>query len=474
MRHGRRAAALAASVLAMSVPFASRLGAQGIAVNTHSSCNSGRNEAVTADPCADGSAVFYNPAALAFQPSVISVGASVIRNSHTFQFDANPSVTFKRGPENPLVPQAWVNYRGGEKWAAGIGVWAPFGFTLKWPLDPTNPFPGRFTGYNNTVKAIYIQPTVAYQVVPKRLSLGAGLDVVMGTVDIFQRVDLATQAVPGAGGATFNNFGIPFGTDFADAELKGNATAVTGHFAALLKLTDQLSLGARYMMNAKVKFNNGSATFTQISTGRVLAAGNPFSAPAGTPLDALFTSQFTGTGALANQKVVTAIPFPAMALVGVAYKLTPGFELTGDWQWTQWSKWDVFALKFANHPSTDSLFVLNQNTNTFRIGGQWAALPTLDLRAGWSYSQAAETDVAVSPLLPEAQRDYYSGGLSYHLTKDLAADMFVQHVVQADRRGRVYPLTSRNVTASQVNVGLYTADANIFGANLRYTFGPAR
>jgi long-chain fatty acid transport protein len=474
MRLRLRVALLAALVLATPIASPKGVSAQGIGVNTQSACNSGRNEAVTGDPCADGSAVFYNPAALAFQPSVVSAGISVIRNSHTFRFDANPAVEFKRGPENPLVPQVWVNWRGGQRWAAGAGFWVPFGFTLKWPVAATNPFPGRFTGYDNTVKGMYLQPTVAYQLVPKRLSVGAGLDVVFATVDIHQRVDLATQALPGVAGATFNNLGIPFGTDFADARLKGKATTVGGHFAALLRINDQLSVGARYLTQAKAKFNNGQATFTQVTTGRTLPAGNPLGLPGGTPLDAVLAPEFTGTGPLANQKVTTEITFPAMFLAGIAYKPTPAIELSGDWQWTDWSKWDVFALKFATHTSTDSLFVLNQNTNTFRLGGQWAATRALEVRAGWSYSQAAETDVAVSPLLPEAKRNYYSGGFSYSLTKDLVADAFVQHVVQADRRGRVYPLTSRNVTASQVNVGLYTADANIFGLNLRYTFGPAR
>ncbi len=475
MRHGR-AAVLAAAVLATAITFASGLRAQGIGINTHSACNSGRLEAVAGDPCADGSAVFYNPAALAFEPSVVSAGGTIVRNGHTFRFDANPTTEFKRGPVYPLVPHVWVNYRGGERWAVGAGFWAPYGLTLKW--DTT--FPGRFTGYDNTVKAVYIQPTAAYQLIPKRLSIGAGLDVVMGTVDIRQRVDLATQTVPGAGGATFNNFGIPFGTDFADVRLKGTGTAVAGHFAALLKVTDALSIGARYMMGAKVNFNNGTATTRQVATGRVLPAGNPFGAPAGTPLDALLASQFAAGGALANQGVTTDLTFPAQFVVGVAWKATREVELEGDWQWVNWAKWDSAALAFKSG-LVEPLYLINQNTNTFRVGGQWAALPSLDLRAGWAYNKAAETDIAVGPLLPEAPRDSYAGGLTYVLTKALSADLFLQYIHQADRRGRVYPLTAQQVAAFEqsgsttgVNVGLYTATGTLFGATLRYTFGPAR
>lgn len=478
MRHGR-AAVLAAAVLATAITFASGLGAQGIGINTHSACNSGRLEAVAGDPCADGSAIFYNPAALAFEPSVVSVGGTIVRNGHTFRFDANPGTEFKRGPVYPAVPHAWVNYRGGERWAVGAGFWAPYGLTLKW--DTT--FPGRFTGYDNTVKAIYIQPTAAFQVVPKRLSLAAGLDVVMGTVDIRQRVDLATQALPSPPappGLTFNNFGIPFGTDFADVRLKGTGTAYAGHFAAMAKVTDALSIGARYMMGAKVNFKNGTATTKQIATGRVLSAGNPLGLPGGTPLDAVLAPEFTGNGPLANQGVTTELTFPGQVVVGVAWKATPAIELSGDWQWVNWAKWDSAALTFKNG-LVEQLYLINQNTNTFRVGGQYAASPNLDLRAGWAYNKAAETDIAVGPLLPEAPRNSYAAGLTYVLTKALSADLFYQYIGQADRRGRVYPLTANQVKAFEqngsttgVNVGLYTATGNLFGVTLRYTFGPAR
>ncbi len=480
MRHGR-AAVLAAAVLATPIFLASGLWAQGIGVNTHSACNAGRLEAVAADPCADGSAVFYNPAALAFEPSVISVGGTIVRNGHTFRFDANPGTEYKRGPANPLVPHAWVNYRVGERLALGAGFWAPYGLTLKW--DTT--FPGRFTGYDNTVKAIYIQPTAAYQLVPKRLAVAAGLDVVMGTVDIRQRVDLATQTLPSPPappGLTFNNFGIPFGTDFADVRLKGTGTSYVGHFGAMLKVTDALSLGARYMMGAKVKFNNGTAKATQVATGRVLSAGNPLGLPGGTPLDALLAGEFAAGGPLASsQAVTTALTFPAQFVAAVAFKVTPAVELEGDWQWVNWAKWDSAALKFANQTKPEELYLINQNTNTFRVGGQWVALPNLDLRAGWAYNKPAETDIAVGPLLPEAARNSYAAGLGYQLSKALTADLMFQYIAQADRRGRVYPLGSQQVAAFEqngsttgVNTGLYTATGTLFGLTLRYTFGPAR
>ena len=482
MRLRRRAVWLAALTIATPVASPSTVSAQGIGVNAHSGCNSGRFEAVIADPCADGSAVWYSPAALAFEPSVVTVGATVIHNSNTFRFNNNPSVVYSRGPSNPVAPNGWANWRGGERWALGIGGWAPYGLTIVWPLT----FPGRFGGYDNTVKAFYVQPTAAYQLIPKRLAVAAGLDVVFGIMNISMREDVATQAVPGLPGTTFNNLGIPFGTDFANLQLKGNSTGLTGHFAALLKVNDRISLGARYLMGAKVKFNSGTATFTPVATNRVLPAGNPL-VPGGAsvPLDALFQSKFAADSLLSDQTVKAEITYPAMAVVGVAVKVIPSVELSGDWQWTQWSKWDSVTLHLAHQPAVQQIYLLNQNTTTIRLGANWVATPKLQLRGGWGWNNAAEKDVSVSPLLPEAPRNYYSLGGGYQLTKQLTADVFWQSVQQADRQGRLYPLASPqcpNATGggthlcagSDVNVGLYTAKANLFGAGLRYTFGPAR
>lgn len=479
MRHGKRVAALAALIIAAPMAFSSTVSAQGIGVYSHSACISGRVGAGVADPCADGSAIFYNPAGLAFQSSVLGVGASIIRNGHTFRFDANPDTTYKRGPVYPVVPHVYLNYRVNDRLAAGAGLFAPYGLTLKWPVD----FPGRFGGFDNTVKAIYVQPTVAYQLVPKRVSVAAGLDVVFGQMNINLREDLATQAIPDPRlppGTTFNRFGIPFGTDFATLQLKGSSTGLAGHFGAIVKVTDQLSLGARYLMQSKVKFNNGEANFTQVPTNRTLSAGNPFGAPAGTPLDALFAPKFRADSTLGNQKVTGDVIFPSMLVVGVAFKPVHSLELLGDWQWVNWAKWDSITLHLENPKpagTVQQLYLANQNTNSFRVGADWAASEELGLRAGWGYNTAAETGIAVSPLLPEAPRNFISAGLSYRLTKALSIDAFFEHVMQADVRGRLVPLTSAQYQANNpdaVNVGLYTAQGEEFGATLRYTFGPAR
>lgn len=96
------AAGVAAVVLA-GPPAA--LQAQGSAVQTHSSCATATGAAGVANPCEDGSAVLFNPAALALQPSVVGIGWTGITTSGAFVFDpAQGGQVFERESQTSSVP----------------------------------------------------------------------------------------------------------------------------------------------------------------------------------------------------------------------------------------------------------------------------------------------------------------------------------------------------------------------------------
>jgi long-chain fatty acid transport protein len=228
----------------------------------------------------------------------------VIRTSNEFIYDRDAAPSVRRGPATATVPALFGSYRIDERWAAGLGVFAPYGLGIEWEPDG---FEGRFSSYRSALRGVYIQPTVAYQVVPDLISVGAGVDFVRGSVELNQRADLATVALPGApAGTTFANLGIPFGTDFANVVLAGDGSAVTGHVGVVIRASDRLSLGGRYLHSAKVDLD-GDATFTPGATNLRLAAGNPIGAPAGTPVDALVAPRFQAGQPLANQGITSVL-----------------------------------------------------------------------------------------------------------------------------------------------------------------------
>src|SRR5690606_25013985 len=146
--------------------------------------------------------------------------------------------------------------------------------------------------------------------------VGAGLDVILGSIELNQRVDLAEQIVvnPQTGEpvlipttstpARFSNFGIPPGTDFADARLAGDGSGFTFNLGALVRFNEQLSAGVRYLHSAEVDYD-GDARFEQVPTGLTLGTGNPLGLPGGTPIDAVLAGQFAGDGALVGRGIST-------------------------------------------------------------------------------------------------------------------------------------------------------------------------
>jgi len=476
-----RACVRYALVLFIAAP--TLLGAQGFGIYEQGTCAMGRAGAGVAAPCSDGSAMFFNPAGLAgLTGGHATVGVTLLDVRGGFTDDLFQQ---KTKLDDPLlaVPQVYVSYAATPKLGIGVGVFAPYGLETKWPMA----FDGRFAGYKNIIQSLYIQPTLAYQVSP-RVSLGAGLDVVLGKVELNQRLDLADAPVPLPGvppGTVFGQFGIAPGTDFANAHLEASKTTVAAHFGAIFKATDRLSFGANFLTQAKFDYS-GTASFTQVPTGLVVPADIVVTPTdtihAGTPIDGLLGAPASlggldlfnpTTGVFRSQPVTTTIKNPSQLALGVAYKLQNGWTLLGDYQLTWWSQFDTLAITFPQ----DVLGVLNRrlfenyhNTSGFRFGAEWAKDAKWTFRGGYLHHGGAAPAETVTPLLPEGQRNEFTVGTTVKLAAALSADLAYQYIRQNDRRGRTREPIFNQVPTTGLNNGLYDFQAHLFGVSLSYAF----
>src|SRR5205809_6802068 len=271
------------------------LAAQGFGIYDQGTCAMGRAGTGVAAPCPDGSALFFNPAGLAgLKGGHATLGVTLINVDGGFTDDILQRTS---NLNDPLIvlPQVYVSYAATPKLGIGVGLFAPYGLQTQWPLS----FDGRFAGYKNIIRSVYIQPTVAYQVTPW-LALGPGLDIVRGSVELNQHLDLAEAPIPttilppppGSPPYVFGQFGIAPGTDFANTHLEASQTTVTAHWGGIIKINDKLSIGGRYLMHAKFDYA-GTATFTKVLTNLTVPAAlmvGPLPIPAGTPIDALLAS----------------------------------------------------------------------------------------------------------------------------------------------------------------------------------------
>jgi long-chain fatty acid transport protein len=262
--------------------------AQGFGVYEHNTCAMGRAGVTAAAPCADGSAIFFNPAGLgALSGNRLSIGTTFIGAQGGFTDDALGQRTDLNNPLIP-VPNAFFTHAFSPLLTAGIGVFAPYGLETKWPVAG---FAGRFLGYNTAIRSIYIQPTLGYQVSPT-LKLGVGIAYITSHLELHQRTDLSTQIVPASlggllglpAGTRFSALGIPTGTDFADATLEASGSGFALNFGAIIKITDRLSIGGHWLTRRTIAYD-GDAVFDSVATGLtvpVTLGTCPACVPAGT------------------------------------------------------------------------------------------------------------------------------------------------------------------------------------------------
>jgi long-chain fatty acid transport protein len=444
----RRSLAIAGAGVFACAAVGTPLHAQGSSVDQQSACMSGRVGAGVASPCDDASGVYFSPAALAQQGSALSVGVTLINAGNTFTYDvgAEPAGTpnrLERDRETIPVPQAFLSYKVHPRLAAAIGVFAPFGLGIKWPVcsianEPNNcgtgadNFEGRYTGYDNALRAIMVQPTLSFDVIPGRLSVGAGLDYVRGSIEVHQRADAPSIGLRGR--------------DVADVELKGDGSGLTANVGAILQVAHNTSIGVRYLHSTEIDFS-GDAAFAQVPTGTIF--------------DPILAAQFATGGPFTAQGIATTIKFPHQLVAGISFRPVEVLNLLFDYQRTGWSSFDQFNVDFQG-TSPDKVLTLNyRDTNTYRLAGEFTYSDALSFRAGFRYNTAATP--RATPFLPEGERNYYTAGLGWHVTPKLSADFSYQYINQPPRRGAVRP--------DEPAIGVYDAFGQTFGFTLAYRFG---
>jgi long-chain fatty acid transport protein len=455
--------------------------AQGFGLNELGSCAIARGFAATSAPCDDASTIYWNPAA-ATKLSGLSFygGASAIAVKGAFTADSTGRRDAGDVPVEypPFVALNWTP--ASHRYALGVAAYVPYGLTSQWGQD----FVGRFSAQKAALQSIYVQPNVAFDVVPGKLSIGGGPTFDWAQLELRQSIDLSTnQAQPGV---TFAQLGIEPRTEFARAQVKGSATGVGYNLGLHWQAAPTISLGARYLSKVKFKFDDADATFTQVNTGLNLYPGSPL-LPAGTPpglivpLDPVLAGQFTGNGLLKpGQKARTQLEFPAQIQAGIAYT-GRATTLSVDYAMIQWTSFETLPVDFgATSPLSRTLIEDFKNSNSIRVGldhrfgsgmgGTVDEIGAISGRLGFAYAQTPAPDETVTPLLPDMDRFNFMGGLGIPVTKSLTIDASYLRVETEGRRGRVIERTSTSQTAANLNGGSYSLSANIFSLSLKAQF----
>lgn len=177
----------------MTLLLASQALAGGFQLNEHGARAMAQGGAFAAR-ATDGSAIYFNPAGLGFQTTgSVYLGMTAITPAGTFlgPRQKNPSekttlVSTTFTPINVAVTSPVL-----DDFHVGIGINNPFGLGTEWPRD----WVGKFLTTKVDLKTFFITPTVAYRV-NDQLSVGAGLNYVLGSVLLERAVSVVSVALP--------------------------------------------------------------------------------------------------------------------------------------------------------------------------------------------------------------------------------------------------------------------------------------
>jgi long-chain fatty acid transport protein len=430
--------------------------AQGYGLYEQSTCMMGRAGAGVAAPCDDGSSMFFNPAGLAAEKTVVvSVGVTGIAPRGTFTNSTTARVSTLNS-DTFAAPTVYAAAPVGGGVVIGVGVFAPYGLTTDWPTTSE----GRFLSYKSSVKSIYVQPTIAVRL--GHAMIGGGVDITHTSLELRRRLDLSSQPITGTP-LTFAALGVPRGTDFADVDLTGSGTHVGGHVGVLIDANDRVSVGGRYLFHQQVAFDSATFAATQISTGLALPVPLSAGLPAGTPIDRLVAGSFATGGPLSSQTASTSLPLPDQVVLGVAARPTDRLRLMVDYQYTHWSMFDQIAITTQFAPA--SVTIENfKDTHGIRLGADYRLAGGMALRAGIDAHNAAAPDESVTPLLPEAARWEAAAGVGVPFSGHVRLDLSYMYVHQQDRNGRT--VDNGGVPTVALNNGLFHYYANLFSAGL--------
>ena len=336
----------------------------------------------------DQGAMFFNPGALAMVKNRgVQVGLAGTMARTAYRNDpSGQDFTFKHPTATPFnVYAAFGPKPDGDtpgRWAAGVGVYTPFGATLDYGTGWT----GRYALSKITLLAGFIQPTVSYRLTDW-LSVGGGFVLGVGYVDLRRTLPINNQSgtLPGI-----------------ELESQHAAQGYGYNVGLYLKPTAALSLGVSYRSRVNMKVKAGKVSYANM------------------PADPVIRANFAGS------KFDATLPLPSTLSVGVGFAPIGRLLIAADANFVGWSAYKSLDFTFNDKVggSLTSTSPRNyRNAYTLRLGAQYRVINQLTLRAGTYYDKTPVRNGYISPETPDADRWAGTAGATVQLGEHVDLDL---------------------------------------------------
>lgn len=388
---------------ALTLASSLSLMAEGYQVNTLSARQGGMAHTGTALKLGAESQLF-NPAGMGFMDRTLDISASISGVMATgyatidgTRYETNNKVS------TPLMASAAFSIYDFLK--AGITVYTPYGSSINWSEN----WPGAVLNQSVDLATYTIQPTIAWKITP-RLSVGAGLTIAWGNVDLNKGL-----VVPSTVDMTLAASGLPFrfgDTTPASVNLTGTASVAAGYNIGIMyDINDRWTAGASYrsLMKMRVKAGNASVSYANDIARAALAS-----------LDVLNEANFTAE-----------MPMPAVLSLGASYRPTDRLTLALDAQLTFWSSYRNLDIEFLSQqltPYNQHLVKDYSDSWAFRLGAQYGLTDRFDLRAGFIVDLSPVNKCNYNPETPGMTKLEPTVGFSFRPMANFSIDFSATYV----------------------------------------------
>jgi long-chain fatty acid transport protein len=310
------------------------------------------------------SAMYYNPSGITqLEGQNIQAGSlfylGIYGDYHSTSgrdIDNDPEVIPVPTLQYTVTPKEWpVSF--------GLGVYEPFGFSVKWPDD----VPFRQESLKGSLTYITLNPVVAWKALPS-LSIGAG------PTFNYSRIQLVQGLLP-----------TPLPMFPADqSEFKGDAWSYGFNAGVLWQPHPQWSFGASYRSSSRMDYQGDFNLHDVPPQGASLSASG-----ASSKLD-----------------------FPQIVIGGVSYRPTKHWNLEFDVDWADWTSVKNLSIQGTPVPVPNrtldwqSSFMYEFGVTRYFDNGYY-------LSAGYFYSQASSPTAFFTPMVPDTNLHIGSLGGGY-------------------------------------------------------------
>ncbi|MDN3680583.1 outer membrane protein transport protein [Vibrio tapetis subsp. quintayensis] len=411
------------TVIAATIALASQQAvAAGFQLNAQSATGLGRafaGDAVIAD---NASVMARNPAAMAlFDETSMSLGFTSITSQievkdakySTFNGSGYDTVdsNYSDAGSTSVAPNIHLIVPINEKFAVGVNAYTNFG--TKTEFDES--FAASEYGGLTDVKSANIGVAGSYRV-NEQLSFGAGLDIIYGSGKM--KRTLSDRVISGGGTTVLN----------ADAD----GWALGFNLGSVYEIDENNRFGLAYHYSPELK-----------AKGDVTIMG-------------------------VDSKDTLVMPLPDMLEFSGFHKIVDTkFAVHYSVQWIGWSSFDKITIEDAG---VDKKYEWKDGMH-YAIGGTYYLNQDWTLRAGYMHDTSAQ-DQLTSISVPDSNRNWFSGGFTYHLDTKSNIDFGFTYLLGQDvdvKETTYVPNTGNTIALSSIE-GVTRANAILVGLQYSRSF----